>query len=76
MNLKDQSKTLVVLRQSRPREKQDIGFSPRATRSKSNKNIETDNNLKSTRSTSGKRTQPEDLNSDHLNKKSKNNHCE
>ena len=46
------------LRQSRPNEKQNFDFSLRTTRSKSSKNTETDNNLKST---SSKRTQPEHL---------------
>ena len=44
------------LRQSRSNEKQNFDFSLSTTRSKSSKNTETDNNLKST---SSKRTQPE-----------------
>ena len=46
------------LRQSRTKEKQNFDFSLRTARSKSSKNTETDNNLKST---SSKRTQPEHL---------------
>ena len=46
------------MRQSRPNEKQNFDFSLSTTRSKSSKNTETDNNLKST---SSKRTQPEHL---------------
>jgi hypothetical protein len=57
---------------SKAEEEQNIDFSPRITRSKSNKNTKTDNNLKSTRSTSSKRTQPEHLSPNHLNKKAKN----
>ena len=56
---KNPSKAEESLRQNRPREKKKKNFSPRATRSKSSKQPESNANSRSTRSTSNKRTHPE-----------------
>ena len=58
------------MRQSRSRDKNPI-FSPRTTRSKSNKKTKADTNSRSTRSTSNKRSHSENLSPSQTNKKAK-----